>query len=870
VIEDATRDRADRRFHRGLAQAVTAVRSAAAAAVVGIRRHPLLAGALLVYGVLLIVFRPASPYEWDEVLFLRSLDDYNVATHSPHPPGYPLFVGVAKAVRFLVHDPVLALQFVSVLAAVGAVALTYFLTLRLSAARPAAVAAATLVALTPAFAFYANVGMADVIGTAGGVASVLALVAASERSAALPWAGAVSALALGARPQLAPLLLPLWVVVLVKAMRRGDWRRLAVTCVISLVATDLIWLPAIGATGPGFWAAWRDHARTLAAVETGLRLPGARLSELSVYWFVQAFGSPSAAAWFWALVALGAVAWLHARKRLLVGVCTSAVVAYIAVGVFTMNMTTANRYLLPVLPFLAVLAAGLATMPWRAVRWPAVAALAGWAATALYWAAPVYVLRRQPAPVWAGLSLVRQAFDPTRTTVVYDGLFEPQVRYLLQPAGFTIQRLEPSMLYGGWLRPGGAVVLACTRRVAGGDVLFSSRWTSEKLRTLTRDRYNQCSVTRAPEPGMPVYSPEWRVSQDDWELAGTGAICLALDARPRTVVLQAGDSPLRLQRAGGPPLTVKAGVPLEATLMPGPAGCLYVNGPGSVRSQFPPVQSSAIGANDQRDEVTSASIVPLVAGLSVPGEAQWKSDVTISNLGATPLPLVAQYLPSERDNSSAPAAEFTLPPGVSHLVTDVVGSTGLLRWGARGALLVYAEQSGCGAAPCSFTVFSRTYNAAAPRTGPRIGEGLPALAARRGLYGGGRAVFDHVSNDGAYHSFVTIATWIPTPVHALVTLRDRDKQVVGTSELDLPAFGQKLVPFPGTVTDGQLSVQLVKQPAQALFYPVVTMVETVTGEPTHLLATPSRKEAPPEWLALRPARLPIEAGGSTPPGRGVR
>ncbi|MDD5564037.1 MAG: hypothetical protein PHQ91_10010, partial [Thermoanaerobaculaceae bacterium] len=53
----------------------------------------LFGGALLAYGVALWLFRPLTPFEQDEVLFLKALDRYDVALHSPHPPGYPLFVG---------------------------------------------------------------------------------------------------------------------------------------------------------------------------------------------------------------------------------------------------------------------------------------------------------------------------------------------------------------------------------------------------------------------------------------------------------------------------------------------------------------------------------------------------------------------------------------------------------------------------------------------------------------------------------------------------------------------------------------------------------------------------------------------------------
>jgi len=871
VNDDHVREEGSRLFRRDtLVLAIAWVREALIRARHGVRRHPWLTAALLFYGALLVVFRPAMPFEWDEVLFQRSLDDYNVAAHSPHPPGYPVYVGAAKAVRFMVRDPLLALQLVGIVAAIATLALVYWLAVRFAKSPAAGIAAAGLLAVVPAFAFYANVGLSDVASAAAGLAAAAVLLVSLDRPAALPWAAAVSALALGTRPQLLPLLLPLGLAVVAAALRRGDWRRLAVATIVGVVVTDVIWLSAAYATGPGFWAAWKDHAHTLSEVERTVRLPGARLADLMSNWFVRAFGTSVTAWWFWGLAALGALAWLRAGKRLLVAVCASSGLAYIAVGVFTMNMTTANRYVLPVVPLLTVLAAGLTTLPWRAARWPAAVALAAWAAAALYWAAPVYALRRQPAPAWAGLSLVRQAFDPARTTVVYDGFFEPHVQYLLGSAGFTIVRFEPTTTYGGWMRPDGTVLYACPKPVAGGEVLFTSHWVSEKLRSLTRNRYDECSITRAPGPGLPVFSPEWRVRDNDWELWGTGSICLADNAAPRIVLLQAGDSQIRLRRAATPAITVKPGGPVEAALMPGPAGCLLVNGPGGVHSHFPPVQTFPVKAGDRRDDVSPAAVIPLLAGVTEPGGAQWRSDITISNLGTSPLPLVAQFLPAGRDNSSAPAAEFTLPGGATHLVTDVVGAAGLGRWSGIGALLIYADRDRCASAgiDCVFTAFSRTYNTRAPRTGPRLGEGMPALAARRGMYGGGRAAFEHVSNDGSYRSWVSIATWIPAGVQAKLTLRDRGKRVVGEGEVEIPPFGQKLVPFPGTVTDGQLVVQLVKPPATALFYPAVTMVETATGEPTHLLATPSRKEAPPEWLASRPLRLPI--AGAAPPAAAAR
>ncbi len=857
------RDKEDRLFtHATVARAVAAARDATTRALAGIRRQPWLVASLLAYGVLLMIFRPASPFEWDEVLFQRSLDDYNIIKHAPHPPGYPLYVGVAKAVRWLVRDPLLALQLVAVVAALVALAAVYRLAVRLEGAPAAGFAAAALLATMPSFAFHANVGLSDVPGLAAGVIAVAALTAAAERPTRLSWGSACAAAAFGIRPALLPLLVPLGALAVWRVVRARRWRVLALAAVTVIVVTDVIWLPAIRATGPGFWGAWKLQVSYAAEIGRMQRLPDASLAVVMPLWFVRPFGSPTLAAGFWLLVAAGAVMWWRSGHRRLVVVAGLSATAYMLACLFTLEAYIGVRYVLPAVPFFALLAAGVVTGRRAIGRRLAIALIAVWCAAAVLWVAPVYALRRHPAPVWASLSWVRDHFDPSRTTVVYDGVLEPHAYYLLGRAGFTLVQAAPTTSYGGWLRPDGTVLYACPRPVPGGEVLVQSQWDSEKLGGLTRYRYDRCAVTRAPAPGQPVFSPEWRVREADWELWGTGSICLAEDAAPHAVRLQAGDGQLRLRRAGAAAVTVTSAAPVDVTVMPGEAGCLLVNGPGGVHTHLPPAQVGPLHPDDRRDEVASEFVIPLLAGVTDAGGIQWRSDVTVTNLGSGPLPLVAQFLPADRDNSAAPAIEFTLPAGTTYRATDAVGATGFGRWGGFGALLIYADESLCpgGGAGCSFAVFSRTYTTSARRSGPFLGEGMPALAARRGRYGGGRAAFEHVSNDATYRSYVSIATWVPVPVHALVTLVDGAKNVVGKRELDIPPFGQELVPFPGAVTDGRLLVELVKQPETALFYPAVTMVATVTGEPTHLLATPSKKEAPPEWLAARPRRLPVAGG----------
>src|SRR5207253_5681912 len=57
-----------------------------------------------------------SLWDWDETLLCLGLRSYNVAQHHPHPPGFPVFIGVAKLVRVVLHDDFRSLQAVSLAA----------------------------------------------------------------------------------------------------------------------------------------------------------------------------------------------------------------------------------------------------------------------------------------------------------------------------------------------------------------------------------------------------------------------------------------------------------------------------------------------------------------------------------------------------------------------------------------------------------------------------------------------------------------------------------------------------------------------------------------------------------------------------------
>src|SRR5438105_2397603 len=170
----------------------------------------LVAGALGLLTVLSrLPYRARMLYNWDAVQFALALREYDVVKHQPHPPGYILYVGLGRIVNAWLHDPTAAY----VLLAVACSGLTTFVVYLLARGiydRATALAAASVLAVSPLFWFYGSVGL-----TYAGEALFASIVAyfafrALEGSQADAWlAAAYLALAAGMRQSL--LLLLAWI-----------------------------------------------------------------------------------------------------------------------------------------------------------------------------------------------------------------------------------------------------------------------------------------------------------------------------------------------------------------------------------------------------------------------------------------------------------------------------------------------------------------------------------------------------------------------------------------------------------------------------------------------------------------------------------
>jgi 4-amino-4-deoxy-L-arabinose transferase-like glycosyltransferase len=186
-------------------------------------------------------------YNWDAVQFALALREYDVVKHQPHPPGYILYVALGRLVNTWFDNPTSAYVALAVVMSGLTTFVVYYLA-RAIYDRATALAAATLLAVSPLFWFYGSVGLSYAAEAL--FASMVAYYAfrALEGSRTDGWlAAGYLGLAGGVRQSLLVLLFPLWLGSVAFGIRRA--RVLALGGVI-LVGCVLTWfVPMVWLTG---------------------------------------------------------------------------------------------------------------------------------------------------------------------------------------------------------------------------------------------------------------------------------------------------------------------------------------------------------------------------------------------------------------------------------------------------------------------------------------------------------------------------------------------------------------------------------------------------------------------------------------------
>lgn len=787
--------------------------------------------ALLAWAAAAWRFRPRDLFEWDEFLYLRGLEHYDVSRHSPHPPGAPLYSFAGWLLKLLLGDGQRALQLLSVLAGAGCLVLLWRLVARHSSRCPAWAAAVGLAAL-PGFLFYANVGLTDVPGLAAMVAAWALGLAALERPTLLPGFAAAVALGLGVRPAIVPALVPIGLVLVVEGVRLKRWRDLGLAAACGVGVSLAVWLPAAILTGPAkFVEALSTQTSWVATRDSAASFPRADWSDLANHWLEFPFGHRRFARLVWGLGLLGAVAWWRVGQRRLVLLVGGGGLLYLVVAMTTLHLRWGVRYGLPVLPALAAMAAGNLVWRWRPGRWAAGAVCLAAAGVMVVQTVPVLAMRRRPAPARAAFDQVRERFDPARTWVVFGRDVAPHGEWLLPRLGLTGELWQKGRYYLRTTPAGRAVVLVTTEPMPGYETIFERTWDSSRLQELTYGRY-ATAVVQLPPPGVgSVEIPGLEMGDQSWRLLGRGGIGLAEGGRPEATEICPLSASLTMRTGGGEAREVWPGECVDVLVLPGKAGAIELASADPQALLHPlgftavagawHVTSSVAAGTPGRFPRGPAWVVPVVAHLRGERGSEWVSDLLVTNQSGVAGQVVVARLPSGQSGNVLPALEVALPAGESIRLDDVAQASGLDDGTSSGAMLVGLDVSNP-EAEVGIAVLARTYDRRAAG-GPEDGM-VAATPLDRGLQPGERAEIGEVSVSPGDRLAVGAASVGSSAVKLTFVAQAADGREVGRRDLSAPVLGQAQQPWPLPAGRWTVAVTLQRGDPAVRVFPYVSQV----------------------------------------------
>ena len=395
-------------------------------------------GLAIVFFIAHAAFLPSTLEDIDSLNFALGLADFDPAKHQPHPPGYPIFIALAKAVRVMVGSDATAMALLG--AVFGALAvfpmLKIFEDVEALDGRPGdrSIVVASLAVLlaiaSPLYWFNAGRPMSDVPGFAVTLAAQAALVAAFVRQrlnpARTPEAledsgkmivlGAfLSAIAIGMRSQAFLLTLPLLLVVLVQRAGRGAAGALlgsAMTFTIGILLWAIPLVVASGGPSAYFAVMGAQGGEDLAGVDMLYLNPSPRRLAFNLLeTFIQPWASPVLGWTVFALAALGGVV-LLLRSRRAVILLAVLIGPYLAVHLL-LQETLTTRYALPFIPvvaYLAVRGAEAAVPTFKSAGTTVIVALiVVWSLAVTLPSLRVYA--REGAPVFAAIATMRERLN---------------------------------------------------------------------------------------------------------------------------------------------------------------------------------------------------------------------------------------------------------------------------------------------------------------------------------------------------------------------------------------------------------------------------------------------------------------------------
>ena len=357
------------------------------------------------------VLFPASIWEQDEAYLAAAVIEIDLAESAPHPPFFPLWVGLGKVLHLIGLEPATGLMLAS--AVLGSLAFLPLVALWSRLMKPGlAVVAAALALATPGVWLLAGRAFTGTAATAALVAAVACWTRPGADRGWLAGGSLAAGVAVLIRPHVVVIVAAAAVVVLTDRPARRRWLSVVAPGVIDTVAGFAAFVAAAG--GP---AAIRSAIARHAALHFGA-LPEASRSLLDSG-LAAVLGHPAVAVVWCALAASGAWLALRSAQHRRAAAVIAVALASAVVVVFGLSNPAHPRYAVP----LVLLSSGFVVVALARLLGERIAAVVVALAVA---AAAVLVLpvaasyRRLTAPPLEALDLADRLAAGRRGVVVAD------------------------------------------------------------------------------------------------------------------------------------------------------------------------------------------------------------------------------------------------------------------------------------------------------------------------------------------------------------------------------------------------------------------------------------------------------------------
>lgn len=460
-----------------------------------------------------------SLWGWDEALFCLGMRAYDVTSHHPHPPGFPLFMLLGRLARLITGDDFRALQSINLLSGALLFPSLFLLARELRFRFNVAVIAATLCAFFPNVWFFGGTALSDVPSIVIATAAAAFLFRGARSSESYLLGALLLAIAIGIRPQnvligLAPGLIATWY------RARHSWRDVVFAALLGGTIVLAAFAFAAEATGDvdRYLKAVREHGDYISRVDSFRSPDRPPLWRLFDRFFLLQYQSRvlSILTSIFVLIAV-----FRSDRSVRFAALTFAAVAIMSW--LMLDRFSVNRFSIGYAPLFAMLAAyGISRIAGKYEPYVGSALIAAFAIWTLPALTPV---RNEKSPPVRAIEAAVAQLDPARDELYVGFSMIPFVEYLAPQLKFVRIAEERGMP----LTTNGhrAIVLAEARGGAQGGTLFSRE--RGHLFDITRNYYYDVALRTLT--ARPRFVSGWtapdREGQAEWRwMSGTAAIQL--------------------------------------------------------------------------------------------------------------------------------------------------------------------------------------------------------------------------------------------------------------------------------------------------------------------------------------------------------